>query len=237
MAAAHSLPRTALSRSTEDYLKAVYGLGGEAAAVQTSAIAEALDVAAASVSGMLKRLAEAGLIEHVPYRGVVLTDDGRRAALRVVRRHRILESYLVTRLGYDWDSVHDEAERLEHAVSDGLIERMAHALGNPAYDPHGAPIPTTAGDVEQLHPVPLTEVPRGRTAELRLVSDKDPERLRYLRSLGLDLGTRFTVGDHQPFRGPVTIVIEGREPLVLGYELARSLGCAVQRWEDTNERT
>jgi DtxR family Mn-dependent transcriptional regulator len=163
----------------------------------------------------------------VPYRGVLLTDDGRRAAVRVVRRHRVLESYLVTLLGYDWDSVHEEAERLEHAVSDQLIERMAQALGHPAYDPHGAPIPTSAGDVEELNPVSLAEVRVGAVAELRLVSDKDPERLRYIRSLGLEVGTRFDVIDRQPFDGPVTIRVPGREPLVLGRELARALGCAV----------
>lgn len=226
-AAAAAPPRNPLSPSTEDYLKAVYELGGEVTAVQTNAIAESMGVAAASVSGMLKRLAEAGLFEHVPYRGVLLTDAGRHAAVRVVRRHRVLESYLVTRLGYDWDSVHDEAERLEHAVSDDLIERMAHALGNPAYDPHGAPIPTSGGDVERLRYVPLSEVPVGRTTELRLVSDKDPERLRYIRSLGLDLGSRFEVLERQPFRGPVTIRVPGREPLVVGHELARALGCTV----------
>jgi DtxR family Mn-dependent transcriptional regulator len=225
--AAASLPAgTGLSRSIEDYLKAIYELGGESSAVQTSTIAETLDVSAASVSGMLKRLAETGLLEHLPYRGVRLTEDGRWAAVRVVRRHRILESYLVTQLGYDWDSVHEEAERLEHAVSDRLIERMAQALGHPAYDPHGAPIPTSSGDVEELHAVPLAEMRVGSLAELRLVSDKDPERLRYLRSLGLEVGTRFEVVDRQPFDGPVTILVPGRESLVLGHELARALGCA-----------
>ena len=231
MAAAASPAPTGLSRSTEDYLKAVYELGGESSAVQTNAIADALDVAAASVSGMLRRLADAGLMEHVPYRGVLLTDEGRRAALRIVRRHRILESYLVTKLAYDWDSVHAEAELLEHAVSDRLIERMAQALDYPAYDPHGAPIPTSGGQVEELHAVPLAEVPVGAVGELRLVSDKDPERLRYLTSLGLEVGTRFVVVDRQPFEGPVTIQVPQREPLVLGHQLARTLGCRVQREE------
>ena len=232
MAAASSPARSGLSRSTEDYLKAIYELGGETVAVQTTPIAEVLEVSAASVSGMLKRLAEAGLLEHLPYRGVRLTEDGRRAAVRVVRRHRVLESYLVTMLGYDWDSVHEEAELLEHAVSDRLVERMAQALGNPAYDPHGAPIPTSAGQVEELKAVPLSEVSIGAMAELRLVSDKDPERLRYLRSLGLDVGTRFEVTDRQPFDGPVTIRVAGRAPLALGHELARGLGCAVRAREE-----
>ena len=119
-----------LTRSVEDYLKAIYELELGGSPAQTSAIASALEVAPPSVSGMVKRLSEAGLLEHVPYRGVQLTEDGRRTALKMVRRHRVVETYLTTKLGYDWDSVHEEAERLEHAVSDGLIERMAMALNN-----------------------------------------------------------------------------------------------------------
>jgi DtxR family transcriptional regulator, Mn-dependent transcriptional regulator len=223
--------RTGLSRSTEDYLKVIYGLGTADEPVQTSAIAEALDVAPASVSGMLKRLAEAGLLEHVPYRGVQLTDEGRTQALRIVRRHRILESYLMTQLGYDWDSVHEEAERLEHAASDGLVERMARALGNPRYDPHGAPIPTTAGEIEEPEHVALSDIAVGQVGEFRMVSDKDPERLRFIASLGLKPGVRFRVTDRQPFNGPTTIRLAGSraegEPQVVGHELSQSLRCTV----------
>lgn len=221
--------KSSLSRSTEDYLKTILELQSEGMPAQTTAIAEGLAVAPASVSGMLKRLSEAGLLEHEPYRGVTLTASGRRAALRVLRRHRVLESYLLSKLGYDWDSVHEEAELLEHAVSDQLIERMAMALGNPRYDPHGAPIPTTAGEIEQTEHVPLTEVPVGRFAELRMVSDRDPDRLRYLASLGLKPGATFEVLSRQPFRGPVAIRVAGpiaREPMV-GHELAGSLWCAL----------
>jgi len=126
-----------LTRSVEDYLKTIYHLSDQGGFASTSDIASRLAVAPPSVSGMVKRLSEAGLIEHVPYRGVQLTSQGRRAALRMIRRHRLLEVYLTERLGYDWDGVHDEADRLEHAVSDELIERMAAALGQPRYDPHG----------------------------------------------------------------------------------------------------
>jgi DtxR family Mn-dependent transcriptional regulator len=180
---------------------------------------------------MLKRLAEAGLIDHAPYKGVVLTEGGRRAALRVVRRHRILESYLMSKLGYDWDTVHDEAERLEHAVSDELIERMALALGNPRYDPHGAPIPTTGGEVERLSHVRLSDIPVGTSAELRMVSDKDPDRLRYLASLGLKPGASFRVMSRQPFMGPVAIRLSGSIPReqILGHELAQMLLCSVHK--------
>jgi len=216
-----------LSRSTEDYLKVIYGLAGVGGTpVQTTAIAGALGVAPPSVSGMLRRLAEGGLLAHEPYRGVRLTAGGRRAALRVMRRHRILESYLTSRLGYDWDSVHAEAERLEHAASDELIERMALVLGDPAYDPHGAPIPTRDGEIELPRVTPLSDLAVGAVAELRMVDDKDPERLRYLSSLGLDVGTRFEVLDRQPFDGPVSIAVAGHPPAALGLGLARMLGCA-----------
>jgi DtxR family transcriptional regulator, Mn-dependent transcriptional regulator len=216
-----------LSRSTEDYLKAIYGLAGtEQRPVQTTAIAGALGVAPPSVSGMLRRLAEGGLLAHEPYRGVRLTDGGRKAALRVMRRHRILECYLTSRLGYDWDSVHPEAERLEHAASDELIERMALVLGDPAYDPHGAPIPTRDGDIERPRVTPLADLAVGTVAELRMVDDKDPERLRYLSSLGLEVGTRFQVLERQPFDGPVSIAVPGHPDVALGLGLARALGCA-----------
>ncbi len=221
--------RAAYSRSIEDYLKTILELESDGSPAQTSAIAESLAVAPPSVSGMLKRLAEAGLIEHEPYKGVVLTTAGRRAALRVVRRHRILESYLMSKLGYDWDTVHDEAEHLEHAVSDQLIERMAMALGHPRYDPHGAPIPTTRGEIERPDHVSLTDVAVGRFAELRMVSDKDPERLRYLATLGLKPGVVFEVLSRQPFRGPAAIRIAGSVPRdqVIGHELASTLWCSV----------
>lgn len=215
-----------LSRSTEDYLKVIQELTGRSEGpVQTNAIAEALGVAPPSVSGMLRRLADAGLLEHLPYRGVRLSEAGRQAALRVVRRHRIIECYLTSRLGYDWDSVHGEAERLEHAASDELIERMALVLGDPAYDPHGAPIPTRGGQLERPDLTPLADLPVGVWGEFRMVDDKDPEQLRYLTSLGMTVGMRFRVIDRQPFDGPVTIQASNRPPVSLGAALARSLGC------------
>lgn len=218
-----------LSRSIEDYLKVIYMLQERAGPVQTSAIAEELDVAPPSVSGMVRRLSESGLLEHTPYHGVELTPAGRRAALRVVRRHRILETYLTSKLGYDWDSVHEEAERLEHAVSDGLIERMAMALGSPLYDPHGAPIPTKDGIVEAPEYTPLSELPVGSVAELREVSDRDSEMLRFLSSLGLKPGVSFEVVARQPFNGPVTLRLLGPpvKEQVVGHDLARALRCAL----------
>jgi DtxR family Mn-dependent transcriptional regulator len=183
-----------------------------------------LAVAPPSVSGMVKRLSEAGLIEHVPYRGVQLTAQGRRAALRMVRRHRILELYLLEQLGLDWDGVHAEADRLEHAVSDDLIERMARKLGDPHYDPHGAPIPTVEGEIEEAQLVPLAEVPIGAAVELRQVDDRDPERLRYLAAQSLTPGARLVVLERQPFNGP-TVVRMGEASRVVGRELAQTLWC------------
>src|SRR3954453_4719203 len=154
-----------LTRSVEDYLKAIYQLSPEGRPAATSEIAHLLALSPPSVTGMVKRLSEHGLLEHVPYRGVQLTDEGRRAALRMVRRHRLIEAYLVEFLGYSWDAVHAEAERLEHAVSDTLVERMAAALGHPAVDPHGDPIPAADGSIHELACTALAEIPIGETVE------------------------------------------------------------------------
>ena len=179
-----------LTRSVEDYLKAIYRLTPEGRTAGTSEIANLLELAPASVSGMVKRLSEHGLLEHVPYKGVQLTEEGRRAALRTIRRHRLIEAYLVAFLGYTWDTVHDEAERLEHAVSDQLVERMASVLGHPSVDPHGDPIPDVDGAIHEPASTPLSELPEGIPVELRRVDESDPERLRYIASIGLQPGDR-----------------------------------------------
>lgn len=214
-----------LSRSVEDYLKAIYHLSSQGGFASTSDIAAMLMVAPPSVSGMIRRLSDSGLIEHVPYRGVQLTNQGRRAALRMIRRHRVLELYLTERLAYDWDGVHDEAERLEHAVSDELIDRMAQALGNPRYDPHGAPIPTAAGDIEETVLVPLADAELGVPHELRQVPTEDPARLRWLAEQGLVPGRGVTVTGRQPFNGPVSLTLVPGGPRVIGRELAHLLLC------------
>ncbi len=182
-----------LSRSVEDYLKAVYALNSRGRAAETGQLARALDVQPASVSGMIRRLASDGLVDHEPYRGARLTEEGMRLALKVLRRHRILETFLVSRLGYGWDDVHEEAERLEHTASDALIERMAEVLGDPATDPHGAPIPTRAGRMDATPWRPLDEVPLGRRAVVRSVPDDDPDRLRRFQAMGLVPGARLDV--------------------------------------------
>lgn len=212
-----------LTRSAEDYLKAIYALSGEAPA-STTQIAQRLELAPASVSGMIRRLSDQGLLDHEPYRGVVLTDAGRRIALRMLRRHRLIEAYLVEFLGYRWDNVHGEAERLEHAVSDTLVERMAAALGHPRVDPHGDPIPDPDGLIEEPEYTRVPDLEVGATAEVRRVDTSDAERLRYIAEAGLVPGTTVTMVDRQPFDGPVTVRVNGRSR-ILGRELARLLLC------------
>lgn len=204
-------PPPALSRSVEDYLKAIYGLSESGDPASTSAVAEALEIQPASVTGMVKRLAEAELVEHVPYRGVRLTETGTREALRILRRHRIIETYLCQRLGYTWDDVHDEAERLEHAVSDTLIDRMAAALEFPSHDPHGAPIPTSAGEIEPTDYATLADVEPGSEVWVRAVRDEDPERLRSMEAKGLMPGARVVVGRDQDLGGALSVRV-GRDP-------------------------
>ncbi len=213
-----------LTRSTEDYLKAIYRLSPAGAHASTTEIAQWLELAPASVSGRLKRLAEQGWVEHLPYRGVQLSPEGRRVALRVLRRHRLIEAYLVAFLGYTWDTVHGEAERLEHAVSDPLVERMAHALGNPRFDPHGDPIPDVDGTIAEFLHIPITDVGLGETVTIRRVDTREDAWLRYIADAALVPGTRVTVVHRQPFRGPVRLRVDGVER-VIGHELAGILWC------------
>lgn len=216
--------RELLTRSVEDYLKAIYRLSVGGQPVSTSDIAELLGLSAPSVSGMIRRLSEQGMLQHVPYRGVELTAAGRIVALRMLRRHRLLEAYLVGFLGYTWDTVHPEAERLEHAVSDVMIERMAAALGNPQFDPHGDPIPDAEGHIRQLSYTPLSDITPGEAVQIGRVATSDPERLRYLENSGLKPGTSVTVVRKQPFGGPVTIETGTGEQIV-GIELASQVLC------------
>jgi len=213
-----------LTRSVEDYLKTIYRLAPGNHPAATNDIAARLGLSAASVSGMIKRLSDQGLLEHVPYRGAVLTVEGRRAALRVVRRHRLIEAYLLRFLGYSWDTVHDEAERLEHAVSDLMIERMAQALGNPRFDPHGDPIPAPDGSVDELIHTPLADLAAGETAEVSRVDTSQGDRLRYLEQRGLVPGSRVSITEQHPFGGPV-VIRAGTEQHVIGRDLARQILC------------
>lgn len=200
-----------LSRSVEDYLKAIYGLSEGGDPASTSAIAEALDIQPASVTGMIKRLAGAGLLEHVPYKGVRLTDPGTLEALKIVRRHRIIETYLCERLGYSWDDVHEEAERLEHAASDQLIDQMSQALGAPSHDPHGAPIPSRSGVIEATDLSTLADAAAGSRLRIRAVRDEDSEDLRSMAEEGLVPGTSVTVTAEPGPDGAIRVALDSHD--------------------------
>ena len=208
--------------AVEDYLKAIYQLTSGDAAVGTSAIAERLGVAPGSVTGMLKRLGKQGLVEHERYQGARLTGPGRREAIRMIRRHRVLELFMVEVLGYTWDQVHAEAERLEHAVSDGLVDRMARVLGDPESDPHGHPIPSSGGHIRSPELPTLAELDPGDRATLRRVSDEDPEALRYLARLNLIPGVSLELLERTPFDGPLRVRVGETEEMI-GIELAARL--------------
>jgi DtxR family transcriptional regulator, Mn-dependent transcriptional regulator len=191
--------------SVEDYLKTIYDLERHTGTATTTDIAHRLDIAPASVTGMVRRLAGQGLLTHEPYHGVRLSDEGQRVALLTLRRHRVIETYLARVLNYPWDEVHAEADRLEHAASDALIDRMAHAMGEPCVDPHGAPIPTREGQVDERQYAALSELPLGARARIVRVSDEDPARLRYLAELGLVPGADITVVSRAPYEGPIEL--------------------------------
>lgn len=192
----------------------IYELVQRNGVASTNEVATTLGVAAASVTGMIRRLAAQGFLDHAPYRGVQLTDAGRRAALRTIRRHRIIETYLTEVLDYPWDRVHDEAERLEHAASDELIERLAAALDHPTADPHGAPIPTAEGDVDERRHRTLADLASGERARMVRVSDKNPSLLRYLAEIALVPGAEVEVLAKAPFGGPITLRVGALEPMV-----------------------
>jgi DtxR family Mn-dependent transcriptional regulator len=215
-------PLPELTGPVEDYLKAIYELERSGEPAETNAIARLLGIAPASVSGMVRRLAEQGLITHERYHGASLTTAGRRAALRTLRRHRVIEAYLTSALGYSWDRVHDEAERLEHAASDELIDRMAESIGEPATDPHGAPIPTREGTLEERMLVPLASLDAGESARVEAVSDRSGERLRYLAELGIVPGTEVRIIAREPFEGPIALRV-GSETRTIGPALATQI--------------
>ena len=194
-----------LTAPVEDYLKAIYDLERAGEPAGTTELASRLKLAPASVTGMVRRLADAGLLTHEPYRGARLTAQGRSAALRTLRRHRVIEAYLVRALGYRWDEVDQEAERLEHAATDDLVDRMAAAIGEPTADPHGAPIPSRDGAVDESRYRTLADLEPGVSTAVMQVSDDDPSLLRYLADLGITPGSTVTVVERAPFGGPITL--------------------------------
>ncbi len=218
-----------ISDAVQDYAKAIYSLHGRSdEPVATSALAERLAVSPASASAMVKRLESLGLVKREPYHGVELTPAGERVALEVIRHHRLLELYLAEALGMSWDRVHEEAEVLEHAISPELSDLIARKLGNPTHDPHGDPIPTPDGRVDEADTAALDALAPGQAGTFVRVSDSDPEMLRYLAARGIAPGDRFEVVDRQPFDGPLFVRF-GDAVHVLGGGLARAMRVEVDR--------
>jgi DtxR family Mn-dependent transcriptional regulator len=211
--------REPLTAPVEDYLKAIYTIGKGTGAAATNEIAQRLAVAPASVSGMVRRLADQGLLAYERYHGVKLTETGRRAALRTLRRHRVIEAYLAQALDYPWDRVHVEAERLEHAASDELVDRMAATMGEPEVDPHGAPIPTRDGAVDETEHTSLADLAVDVPGIVVRVADEDPAMLRYLADLSVVPGKRVMVKSRAPYGGPITLAV-GRQEVSVGPALA-----------------
>lgn len=211
-----------MSAAVEDYVKAIYTLDAGEASVSTTALAERLDVRPASVSGMLSKLTALGLVEHEPYRGVRLTEHGTRVALEVVRHHRLLELFLVESLGMTWDEVHAEAEVLEHVLSEELEELIVAKLGDPAFDPHGDPIPSRELTVPADESRSLYTLEPGERGTFVRVSDSDPAMLRFLSDRGIAPGAAVEAVDRQPFDGPLYVRVAD-EVHVLGAVLARAM--------------
>ena len=215
------------SPAIDDYAKAIFALQSRAdEPVSTSALADRLGITPGSVSAMLRKLDDLGLVTHEPYRGVRLTPTGRRLALEVIRHHRLLERYLADALGMPWDRVHDEAEVLEHVLSDELEELIATKLGNPSMDPHGDPIPSADLKLDEPATRSMESLDAGDRGVFVRVSDSDPEMLRYLASCGISPGDRFEVRDHQPFGGPLFVDFGGQEHAI-GGRLADAMRVAV----------
>jgi DtxR family Mn-dependent transcriptional regulator len=224
--------RTKLTSAHEDYLKAIYVLKSQAAEVTNSALAHHLSVSPASATNMVKKLAGLHLVEYERYQSISLTSAGEKVALEVLRHHRLLELYLHQELKLPWDQVHAEAERLEHVISETLEDAIAVALGNPLVDPHGDPIPTKKGQIENVVGLPLSEAEIHQPYRLMRVLMQDEDRLRYLGSLGLYPNIQITLLERAPFDGPLLIDIEG-DHHALAHEMAKLL--VVSPWEETED--
>lgn len=209
-----------LSQSIEDYLKAIYVLQSEGDTATTTNIASSLGVSSASVTNMLKRLAKMNLLEYESYKGAKLTITGTKIALEVLRHHRLLELYLKEVMGYSWDEVHDEAEKLEHHISEQFEDRIAELLNHPTHDPHGDPIPSKDGVVPEMAQLSISKAELNRTYLVGRVKDQDPELLRYLEKIGIIPGVKIEVLERAPFNGPIKIRLEENDEQMLGNAVA-----------------
>jgi DtxR family Mn-dependent transcriptional regulator len=218
--------RDQLTHAIEDYLKTIYDLSVTHGRASTTQIAEVLQITPASVTGMIKRLAasQPPLVEYRKHRGVVLTDEGEEIALEIIRHHRLIELFLYETLGYSWDEVDEEADKLEHVISEEFEDKIAHALGDPTHDPHGDPIPTKELKMPTHATLRLSDLRKGQTATVHRVRDTDPELLRYLYSRGLTPGVEVTVEAYSRFDDNLTLRIEdSTERVVLGPKITRQV--------------
>jgi len=215
-----------LSQAIQDYLKVIYALVSEHGRASTNAIAERMGVTPASVTGMLQKMAAADppLVNYEKHRGVCLTKEGENAALEVIRHHRLLEQFLHQTLGFSWDEVHHEADRLEHVISEDLEERIAQTLGDPSHDPHGDPIPTRDFRMPERSTTRLSEMRAGGQARVQRVDNSDSELLRYLGGLGLTPGAEINVLEYSSFDENLRLHVAGREePVVVGERISRQI--------------
>lgn len=213
-----------LTTVAQDYLKVIWTAGewsGEQ--VTTKMLAERIGVSASTVSEAIRKLADQGLVDHARYGSIALTDSGRAAAVAVVRRHRLIETYLVGELGYGWDEVHDEAEVLEHAVSDLMIERIDAKLGHPERDPHGDPIPATDGSIPTPSARQLSDFAGGESGTVARISDSDPEMLRYFDTVGIALDLPITVLERRDFAGTISVRLGESAVVELGHPAAQAI--------------
>ena len=225
MTASHGLPAE-VTEAAQDYIREIYKLEEDSERATTSAIAARLGVSAPSATGMIKKLTGLGLLEHAPYRGVVLTEAGKRIALEVIRHHRLLELYLVRALEMPLHAVHAEADRLEHAISEDLAQRIDVALGRPAYDPHGDPIPSQRLEVESRQTRALADLEPGQEARVLSVPDLEEDLLRYLASIELVPGQSVTVTRASPQSGALTVRVAGGRESAISHDLARQIRIA-----------
>nr|WP_187351922.1 metal-dependent transcriptional regulator [Allosaccharopolyspora coralli] len=219
------------SPSVEDYVRTIYGLTERGVAVTNATLTQRLGLSPSSVSGMINKLDQLGLVTHVRYRSVELTPEGRGLAHSVLRRHRLIELFLVEELAYTWDEVHIEADSLEHAVSDELIAHIAAKLGHPTHDPHGDPIPAADGSVEKPRTTLLNQLEPGTIGTIARVWDTDPELLRYLTDHDITLGTRIEIVERKPFGGPLVVRVgDPSRPTThfLGAEITEALSVSVR---------
>ncbi|HEX7003768.1 MAG TPA: metal-dependent transcriptional regulator [Trueperaceae bacterium] len=216
-------PSRLVTSAVEDYLKALFELGEQS--VKTQALAAALAVSPASVTGMLRKLSELHLIEYEPYQGASLTVTGRKMALETIRHHRLIETYLAEALGYEWHEVHDEAEKLEHHISEDFEDRIADALGHPTHDPHGDPIPARDGRLPEDAGLPLVRWAAGSRLRITRITDQRSDVLRYLDEHGLVPGNEIEIVDIAQSSGPLTLEHDGRT-VAVSYELAERIHAA-----------